>query len=308
MRAAVIALGVIAAAIGAERAAEACSWAPDQIESRTLMPHDGATDVPTNARVVVEYKANTNVEPALEMRAANGDPVAVSVAKSRARWITYVLTPEAELQPNTGYQIWDDIEVGCVFGEVDEDCRTESRVVGSFTTGDAADLAPPTVEVVTVSSHYDDPGEDTTCDWDGAQAYDVLTVEGIVDDNPVEWVRFYYYEMDGTLIGGPFPVATVGRDCSGAYFAWYDIATPDRFLLRAVDLAGNLESPGHEIDGMSCEEGAAGEEDDTDDGEDSDSGGCRTGRGDGGLLLLLLLAVLARRQGAPRCSASCRHR
>jgi hypothetical protein len=153
--------------------------------------------------------------------------------------------------------------------------------IATFTAGSTEDLVAPTSTGVAVDSSYSDPRGNTTCDFDGPQVVDVVSVEAVSDDGPLESVRFYYSSADGTWVAGPFPVARVGRECGDPFHLYFDIGiASDRFNVRAVDLAGNVEAVAHELDGMSCEEGRA-----------SEAGGCSAGRGHGLLALLVVLGL-----------------
>ena len=81
MRAVVAMLACGAALATAPWPAHACSPARPYIDSRSTVPEDGATDVPTNARVLVEYAlsdyyfVDQGLEPGVELRAPNGELV-----------------------------------------------------------------------------------------------------------------------------------------------------------------------------------------------------------------------------------------
>jgi hypothetical protein len=115
MRTAALALvSTVVVVAGASRRAEACSPVYPAISDRIVLPRDGASDVPVNARVIVEYEVASDqfdrfwVDPALELRTAAGARVEVSLQTSGSvRWQTFVLTPRESLEPGAVYELWD---------------------------------------------------------------------------------------------------------------------------------------------------------------------------------------------------------
>src|SRR5688572_29722561 len=88
-----------AALLGAPRAAEPCTPFPPWVGARVSFPEDGAIDVPTNARVLVEYDWHhwDDVGNLLELRQQGGATVAVEVTQSRGHGLYEILTPTAPL-------------------------------------------------------------------------------------------------------------------------------------------------------------------------------------------------------------------
>jgi len=103
--------------------ANACSgMTPGQVMGRQVFPSDGATGVPTNARVVLVYRGTTSVvvdHPRLTT--AGGGAVAIGLSQptnltaGAPQDPPYVLAPTSPLQPNTQYTVLSDYaQVPCV--------------------------------------------------------------------------------------------------------------------------------------------------------------------------------------------------
>jgi uncharacterized protein (TIGR03382 family) len=277
-----VAVAVAVGSIALPRVADACSY-PDGIHGRNVMPADGAAGVPTNTRVVVHYEeVFAAVSPTLELRPVGGGPkVPAAVRVTHLRWsIVQVLTPLLPLAPGTDYEVLDNLVVDEYCNSYD--CEVVPHVVATFATGPGADLVPPTSSSASVTSSYDEQPSNNSCGG-GASVAHQPSIEGVSDDQPV--VLYNYYAGDGTRLNGPLPLISVGHACGSDDLHTYDLRIRgDRFLVRAVDLAGNEDWNGHVLTGESCDEL---------------DGGCQATSGTAGLWLgLAALAGLRRRRRA----------
>jgi uncharacterized protein (TIGR03382 family) len=248
--------GVAAGVVGLlERPAEACTGAWPSVGRGLVVPEDGSQGVPTNARIYVSYWVSmTQIAPDVELHGPVGDVIAATVSRTGARdRLVLVITPDAPLVPRTTYTIHDNVVSPCD-PQVDS-CEGPLTPIASFTTGDGPDVRAPAVTGVSVQTRYEDPGPDSSCDWDGPSVTHVIAVDEVTDDRPVGWVRFLYYDGHDNLRAGPLPLVTLGRDCGDTppYYQPYDLLLEEAvFSIRAVDLAGNVEPVAHRLAGEPC--------------------------------------------------------
>jgi hypothetical protein len=290
--------------------ADACSPPPDSIVGRSVVPEDGATGVPTNARVLIQYESGLGPPTsALELRALGGACVAFTEQTTNAHGAAMrILVPTGDLAPATTYEVLDTLDPQtCPSGH--PDCYGPPMVIASFTTGDSADLIAPSATGVTVESWYNDHSGSTCEKHDNSIVYWV-TIDALADDRPTSWLRLEYRDPEGNLIGGPLPIVRLGSSCPGGGGSGnIDVSlytSSDDFFVRVVDLAGNAEAESHFLDGLTCAEGAAGGESPdggTDggssvDGGDDGGGGCSTQQPTGVVLVLVMIALARRRQQA----------
>lgn len=319
-RSAVVRVLVIAAVLVAARPrAEACSD-PHAITSRMVLPPNGSSGVPTNARILVEYRvlgdwffldgfSSANVE----LRGPGETTVPTSVIETWAGpFVITLLTPAEPLDPDTVYEVHDSTLVPCGDAQPNASCGGTPVLVATFTTGDGPDTQPPTSSWSVSSSYGQEEeveGAGCSCDWCGNWVRHDLTLVAVADDQPTALVRYFY----GDALVGPLPVLSAGHDCGDEpYHPGYDIeSASDTVTLRAVDLAGNVEAVAHVLIGSSCDElrpeamidagvpepdASASNPDAGSGAADAGAGCCSTG-GDPAAALALLALGLRRRRG-----------
>jgi hypothetical protein len=220
----------------APRVAQACSPLPEHMPGG-MTPDDGETNVPTNTWVWLGYGgwsadgASYAAETDVVLRPVGGDPLAVTVSRegeqSSRRFV--IVQPDAELLPQTAYEVQTRFKPDCYF-----DCVQEtSSTVATFTTGAGPVLTPPTFGGVTgFSTRVDICPDDACCgpykavrldlQWDtaaGAAAY-----------------RIY---RDGTFVnaGGLY---AGGLNCGNFPFDAFGAfpAASGSYTVHAVSLAG----------------------------------------------------------------------
>lgn len=158
-----------------ESRARACSAPlPGVVTTRQIIPADGSTDVPTNARILISYEGSSGGVPdhpnlrgpdGADVPATFSIPVGSSGIPSRA---TYLLVPSAPLKANTRYTVLSDYaQLPCVENNLaiigagsnpmcfpTTDGGTSfggdagvppTNAVSSFTTGAGPDTTPPTL-------------------------------------------------------------------------------------------------------------------------------------------------------------------
>lgn len=241
-------LSTVAAVLMADvRRASACSAPGPSLYSRSVVPGDGATGVPTNARVRVLYLGHWNgvLPPALSLREAAGASVEVSFewrARSLFDWLV-VVTPSLPLQPSTTYEVLDELSLPCE--DPSGDCLGEPIVVATFTTGTGADMTPPVFGGgATVESALGGCADSACCG-----PYDSVNFEAMFTVATGEPVGGVLYEV--ILQGEEQPIARVPgvafhgmRVCDG--LVMFDGVTAVTlhgdapFALRAYDVAGNF--------------------------------------------------------------------
>jgi hypothetical protein len=297
----------MAAAVGAvardAREARACSPPYDGISERRVFPEDGAVDVPTNARVLVEYAtgANHGLDPPI-LRVQGGGEVEVEVLTEYTTYLDVrVLRPDAPLASSTTYEVLDTVSFDCVDVEW---CIVAPAVVATFTTGTSTDTVAPTATGVTAPAVYV-ANQGTSCDKNSDAVRQEVAIAAFDDDRPVAWVRLEYLDAEGNVIFGPLPPIAVGRICGSGVANWdYDRATEaGDFAVRAIDLAGNVEAVAHELYAPTCEEALGGPALDAGgagDDDGGDGGCCSSGGGAAGSLLMAALGLAATRRRRAR--------
>ncbi len=274
-------------------AALACSphW---HLGAPTTSPSDGATDVPLNAWAILVYPATQldHFQPALTaddlgdvvVRARGGEPIAGRVqVLSSAATIGVSFSPEADLTPNTVYEVLDrvrDDDFGGHLGEL--------AVRVTFTTGarslEPAQAPPPGPITVDYAccNHMCCFGTEFTLEWDLAP--DTL------------------YMVRG--LGDP-PVWTAGNTATGVIAHAGGLASPDlvgdgTFEVSAVNAAGFLSRPATVFVEDPCEPPVIGADGTVEPAPAADSGGC--GASPVSVLAALILAdqSIVRRYGDKR--------
>lgn len=301
-------LGVFVTTATSAPDARACTPPPTGVEGRTVLPEDGATDVPLNARVYVLYDTQgSDPGSTLELRVQDGATVAVDETTPYTIGAARLLAPTAPLAPSTTYEILDTLALPCD-SELPRTCIAEPTVIATFTTGAALDTARPSVTGVSVTSRGACVAD--SCPDSESEQLDHISIDQVIDDFPTSWVMYEYLDLDGALVAGPTAWLTTGRGCGdgAGYFPTYRyLAVPSDVLLRAVDLAGNVEASPHPIDGGTC---ALLECDTSGDTATAgaDGGGCALHRGTNpGVLALALGALLLARRRPRVRSRACAH-
>lgn len=284
--------------------AHACS-PPPAIGSRIILPGDGATNVPTNVRVALEYDG-TSSRPELaevQIQPVGGQPVAVTAQRGLTnhpfRFLVFV-RPTTPLAANTTFQILTHIP-GVPCGS--ESCITTTfSVAATFTTGSGPDTVPPTyagLSGVTASKQICD--SDACCGPDRAVAY------GFGRGTPTDDVAYAgvnLYRVGSGLVSeltnlSGFELCS-GQPSGGGPSGDF-MAPVGTFYAHAVDLAGNEDSNMQLVTvPVTCADVGK-------DGGGSDTGGSGAGGSGGGCsssvapysgppLILLALVLLRRRR------------
>jgi hypothetical protein len=238
----------------AARPADACSPLPP-VGGRAIVPRDGASGVPLNARIVVMYPlsnpqlaATPTDGPAPKLtdvlvRPRGGAPIEATVELTGARAFdaVVVVRPSANLQPRTAYEVLDRVKAPCY---ASGSCVEAFSVRATFETGDAADTTPPTFAGVTgIASGSLDVCDSSACCGPYRAVPVTLTLDTAQDaggplfyeisENGAPVLRFF---GGGTLIGA---VSCNGRASPFASFVTHTGAT---LSVHAVDLAGNIDA------------------------------------------------------------------
>lgn len=144
-------VGAIGAVLVLPARARACSPPHQGILAREPWPSDGATSVPTNARIVVRYIGDMTLVSSpdavlggdLELAPADGPALRTHREVFEIDPMETVVVLRADLAPSTSYVVRDRrAQIPC--GEPASACRlTEPTVFATFTTGAGPDTAPP---------------------------------------------------------------------------------------------------------------------------------------------------------------------
>ncbi len=239
----------VAAARTAATACECAGGAPT-----VLLPRDGATNVPTNARVLVSSEkvgegkwagADASKPPpvlalaAIDAKGKVGAPLdsTVSSMLSEAWGTVYVVTPKKPLKAGSKYALVRVVK------------KKATDQYGSFTTGAAADTAPPVFagierftaiighQVRTKCSSGDPPYNQLS--WD----YGSATDEGTAAE---DLVRILYIQRKGEqrtirLVepAASAPVMSVDGTICDAFHPTFKAGDEICATVEIVDLAGN---------------------------------------------------------------------
>lgn len=278
-----------------------------------VVPAEGTTDVPLNARVIVQYEWILDTE--IELRDAMTGEVVPTMQELRPapglQRSTVFIAPMAALAANTSYTV-----VVPAVGN--------SSITTSFTTGDAVDTSPPAFAGLSALS-LETMGF-PVLDEDGSYCLSSC-IEA--NDGRISRIRFDYpdppadavfVEMQLYPIEQPLGVERVPVSASSPRFFGYETCSaraprldPDAEYcarLVAYDMAGNTAGESNEIcmTALRCEpravESSPGLSCEPSDecvpvlpiDEEPDSGGCSTSHAASGLSGLVVLACMGQRQ------------
>lgn len=229
--------------------AHACSPPGDGIYGRTVQPPDGATGVPINAEIRLRYEGRLEIDPQIRVRPVGELPIEVEVEAVDYR--LFIARPTGGLEANTTYEVLDRVQVPC-----DRECMSPGfQVVASFTTGDAADVTPPTFAgLASVNSRYIE--FDGTCGEYSTVIFD-LSWEQATDDHPTEWLRYNVYDDRGRGVSLYAGTSVSGQALCGGSADFWPIEAPfsgptGEYWVRAVDLAGNEDANMRKMATGSC--------------------------------------------------------
>jgi hypothetical protein len=241
---------------GPARAACDCTDATPSI----VLPRDGATGVPTNARAVVSAEvvgesrwAGADASAALpalgvapiaqpakgKAPAKPGKAVAGSVATmlSEAWGTVYVVTPKQPLKPKTVYAVV-------------KTSKTATDIIATFTTGDGPDAAPPVfggIESFTVVLAFVRKQGD--CDGEPPSGQLTWKLGAVTDDSagPADLLRILYIQKKGEQrtirLIEPWdrkPVTAVTNKVCDPFHPILKAGDEVCAIVEAVDLAGNV--------------------------------------------------------------------
>ncbi|MBI5479030.1 MAG: hypothetical protein HY906_09250 [Deltaproteobacteria bacterium] len=232
-----LAVGIcMSAAMTTPRVARACGPMPEHSPGG-IRPSDSETNVPTNTRLWLRYGGydalgtSYAAETDVVLRPVGGDPLAVTVTRdgeqSSQRLI--IVQPDAELLPQTAYEVQTRFKPDCYFDCVQDTYGT----VATFTTGGGADLSPP--DFAGLSGFSTRPEICTSDSCCGPYKAVRLSLSWTYD--PV--VATYRIYRDGTFVN-PGGLTSGALDCGnfpGAAFATFH-ATSGSYTMHAVSLAG----------------------------------------------------------------------
>jgi hypothetical protein len=263
-------------ALFAPAQANACSPIVDVLYAREMVPGDGATQVPLNAKIRIAYDARVVVmsdldHPALET--STGEAVATEMSVA-GPFKDFTVTPLALLAPNTRYRIMSNFaSIPCAFhgrsatfpacsttmdggvvqdgggepgsldaGQVDGGSATDAStqalaVIGSFTTGASTDVTAPSPPGNIHHTRWPSSCTGGGCCFEYHGFEARISWEASSDDTGVA-----YYEV--STAAGAGIQTTLSMDVlfrCGTYMGDIGLAGP--YQVVAVDLAGNRSTP-----------------------------------------------------------------
>ena len=216
-------------------AAQACppqSSFPSQ--RLAVLPESGAQAVPLNTRVFVRLDRHDREGYQVRLRPLGGEVIATSAPVALADDV-FVL-PSAALEPDTTYEILDNVDFACAEGQ---GCFGDAfTVIASFTTGSEPDLDAPGFagplhvsearRVVEFNSCASIDAMIFTLDWDAA-----------VDASPV-WYEVLFQDAAEPVSRRLLePGASGGVSCGGGG-GDFRATGGGSYTVRATDLSGNV--------------------------------------------------------------------
>jgi hypothetical protein len=270
--------------------ASACEPSPPTHQLDDVLPADGATEVPTNAEVRLEYQGFVIPTTGLQdvvVRPVGGAALVTSVAmldnagySSRHLVVVHLQAP---LAPQTQYEV-----------------EAEGAVVSTFRTGDGADTMAPTFAGIASITTSVSECLSSSCCGPNRVAYVHMGWGGVSDDFNIRMVRFNVYGIDGALVvpmtSGSASV--IGYQlCSGQFSGSGPLgnfeADSGEYHVRAVDLAGNEDT--NDVTRDVTDPCAVSQPPDTGsgaDGSSSPASGCTTAGGSRSALVVPMLLTL----------------
>jgi MYXO-CTERM domain-containing protein len=237
-----LAVGMLGALLARPPRASACT-PPFGVYARTVVPEDGATGVPRNARVLVNYDGSVP-DGTLELRTQSGEAVAATITGG-------LITPTTALAASATYELYDTLILPCDSDEA-SDCLGAATLIATFTTAESLDTTPPVIGGITVTSDYTCIAN--SCPEGESVVLDHIAIAERDDDFAPSWIRYQYLDADGVVLVALSSMTTIGRNCEGPGYVPFEpyLRLPSQVQIAAVDLAGNVELTPHAIDGSTC--------------------------------------------------------
>lgn len=293
-----------------------CTPAQPSVWARHVLPADGTSDVPINARISIVYDSyripiHHFVVPIVRIEGA--EPIAGSTSTIVTEIsVTQVFVPDAPLAPNTTYEVLDELCVGC---GSQTDASGALTVVARFTTGSTRDDTPPPPPSGVIADVRLDVCSESSC----CGPYQARRIDIRWDEIPAESLG--EIDLDGTVTAYVTRPSALGwLRCFGGYSPGAQIEATGTVSLRHTDLAGNLsEAVVVPVDLPACQTGQGDDEQAVEVVEPgpemaevveptpTESDGCRTGGLDFTGLLLLFGANATLTAPRPRPSRPARH-
>ena len=215
---------------------QACSRVEPAVVSRVVVPADGATEVPINARVVLVYRTHRmwNFHFAAPLvRREGAEPVGGETSQIvTEESTTLIFVPDAPLAPDTTYEVLDDV---CLYCDSGGDAQSALAVVARFTTGPTRDDTPPSPPSA-VTAHV---GLEVCPDSSCCGPYSTRRID-------IYWAAIPQgalarLDVDGAATAYmSHPFALGWLRCFGGYSPGAQFVSPGVISLRHVDVAGNL--------------------------------------------------------------------
>ncbi len=262
MRSLMVISSILVAAVALPRAAEAaCECQSNPVS--LLAPHDGATGVPTNTRVLIAAErvgeskwaaddATLQTPPLtvapLDKKGKPGAPVdsSVSMMSSAAYGTVFSITPKKPLKPNTGYAL--------VRLEAPKKRKVKEQYA-TFTTGAAADTVPPVFSGLDKFSVMISHQQKTTCHTTQPPYRQIIWQIGDVTDEGTpleELIRIFYVQRKGEvrtvrlIEPATAPATKINGTKCDAFRPRFDKDEEVCGVVEIVDLAGNVAGAGVE--------------------------------------------------------------
>jgi MYXO-CTERM domain-containing protein len=250
-----LALAALVAVAAVPSPVRACVLMRPGIRGRVVWPGAGQQP-PVNTRLVVSYQATSYPDigsvppfgPDIELRGADGQPVAIT---TETVGNDVVVRPDAPLLQAHDYQLFDRQAVPCDALQNQCTLLAAAQPLASFTTAADTDTTPPRFDglaSVTVLRH-------DVCDADACCGpYDSFIVSlgwpPATDDRQGLEVRYNVYRRSDqgapalTLVAGFMSTTMLNGSvaCGSSAGPFTPILQPGRYVVRAVDAAGNEDA------------------------------------------------------------------
>ncbi len=236
------------------RSSQACSPPTPGLHGRSTWPLSGATDVPTNARILVRYdgdRSGNGNGSDIELRRRGGGALKATITLQPGfptplrRGFLFLIVPETPLLPAMVYEVWDRQQLGCDAGPCGP--APAPQAFASFTTGAEPDVTRPVFAgpAVLTNESASACNHGGCCGYYTGWSFSIKWAEGS-DDGGVP-PRYHIYDLgtESGRRGEPVTSFVYGNEsrgfmpCTGGSdpFSWSGTAGP--YTLRAVDLAGH---------------------------------------------------------------------